>query len=70
MDVNYKAKATAEGAGRAGHTRSDDGKVDFQLSIPKEMGGPGGVGHQPRTAVRRWLRRLLPVRPTVRGARD
>ena len=47
MDVKYKAKATAEGAGRAGHTRSDDGKVDFQLSIPKEMGGPGGEGTNP-----------------------
>ena len=47
MDVKYKTKAAAEGAGRAGHTRSDDGKVDFQLSIPKEMGGPGGEGTNP-----------------------
>jgi osmotically inducible protein OsmC len=47
MNVLYRANATAEGAGRAGHTRSDDGKVDFQLSIPKEMGGPGGDGTNP-----------------------
>lgn len=43
----YKTTATATGGGRDGHTRSDDGSVDVQLVVPKEMGGPGGVGANP-----------------------
>lgn len=39
----YTADATAVG-GRNGRTRSDDGLVDVQLSIPKAMGGPGKPG--------------------------
>ncbi|HTR11748.1 MAG TPA: organic hydroperoxide resistance protein [Roseiarcus sp.] len=39
----YTAHATAVG-GRNGHTRSDDGLVDMNLSVPKEMGGPGKPG--------------------------
>ena len=37
------AHATATG-GRNGHTRSDDGMVDVNLSVPREMGGPGKPG--------------------------
>jgi Ohr subfamily peroxiredoxin len=40
MNVAYTANATATG-GRDGHSRTDDGKVDVQLTVPKEMGGPG-----------------------------
>jgi lipoyl-dependent peroxiredoxin len=43
ITVLYTAHATAIG-GRNGHTRSDDGLVDVQLSIPKAMGGPGKPG--------------------------
>src|SRR5271155_406830 len=39
----YTAHATATG-GRNGHTRTDDGMVDVNLSVPKEMGGPGKPG--------------------------
>jgi lipoyl-dependent peroxiredoxin len=39
----YTAHASATG-GRNGHTRSDDGLVDVNLSVPKEMGGPGKPG--------------------------
>ena len=39
----YTAHATATG-GRNGHTRSDDGLIDVNLSVPKEMGGPGKPG--------------------------
>ena len=39
----YTAHATSTG-GRNGHTRSDDGMVDLDLSVPKEMGGPGNPG--------------------------
>src|ERR1700734_1670059 len=36
----YTAHGTAQG-GRNGHTQSDDGMVRVDLSVPKEMGGPG-----------------------------
>ncbi len=39
----YTAHATSTG-GRNGDTRSDDGMVHVQLSVPKEMGGPGKPG--------------------------
>ena len=39
----YTAHATATG-GRNGHTRADDGTVEVNLSVPKEMGGPGKPG--------------------------
>ncbi|WP_279482704.1 organic hydroperoxide resistance protein [Aureimonas sp. SK2] len=47
VDVIYKTSATATGGGRDGHARSDDGAVDVNLVVPKEMGGPGGVGANP-----------------------
>jgi len=39
----YTAVATATG-GRNGHTQSSDGVVKADLSVPKEMGGPGRPG--------------------------
>lgn len=41
----YTARATAVG-GRNGHTETDDHMVSVDLSVPKEMGGPG----KPNTA--------------------
>ena len=38
----YTAHATATG-GREGHSASDDGLLDVDLAVPKEMGGPGGA---------------------------
>ena len=46
VDVIYRTKATATG-GRDGSAKSDDGSVDVKLVVPKEMGGPGGVGANP-----------------------
>ncbi|GAB2513179.1 organic hydroperoxide resistance protein [Nocardia heshunensis] len=46
MSVLYTAEALATGDGRNGHVRTDDGKVEFDLSIPKAMGG-NGVGTNP-----------------------
>lgn len=46
VTVIYKTQATATG-GRDGSARSDDGSVDVKLVVPKEMGGPGGVGANP-----------------------
>ena len=46
MDVLYTAEATAWG-GREGRAASSDGKLDVQLRVPKELGGPGGDGTNP-----------------------
>jgi Ohr subfamily peroxiredoxin len=43
MDVLYTATAHATGDGRNGHTQSDDGILDLDVRVPKEMGGPGGA---------------------------
>jgi lipoyl-dependent peroxiredoxin len=43
----YTAVATATDGGRNGRTRTDDGRVDFELSMPEAMGGPGGDGTNP-----------------------
>jgi lipoyl-dependent peroxiredoxin len=47
MKALYTAVATATDGGRNGHTRTDDGKVDFALSMPEGLGGPGGEGTNP-----------------------
>jgi len=39
----FTVAATATG-GRNGHTQSSDGMVKADLSVPKEMGGPGKPG--------------------------
>ncbi len=39
----FTATATAIG-GRNGHTESSDGLIKADLSVPKEMGGPGKAG--------------------------
>ena len=40
MKTLYKATVTTSG-GREGHTKSDDGILDLDLSKPKNMGGKG-----------------------------
>ncbi|MDB5596538.1 MAG: organic hydroperoxide resistance protein [Hyphomicrobiales bacterium] len=39
----FTAHATAKG-GRNGHSEASDGSVSVDLSVPKEMGGPGKPG--------------------------
>lgn len=46
VNVLYRTSATSTG-GRDGHSRSEDGGVDLQLSTPKELGGAGGPGTNP-----------------------
>lgn len=46
VNVLYTTSASATG-GRDGHARSADGKVDVNLSTPKELGGAGGEGSNP-----------------------
>ena len=38
VDVKYKTSATAIG-GRDGRTPTEDGRIDLQLAVPKELGG-------------------------------
>src|SRR5579859_2949780 len=45
MNVLYTATAHASGDGRNGHARSEDGILDIDLRIPKEMGGTGGAAN-------------------------
>ena len=40
---SYTASATTEG-GRNGHVKSGDGLIQYELSVPKELGGPGRAG--------------------------
>ena len=39
--ITYTARATSSGGRRGGHVKTDDGKLDLQLTAPKETGGPG-----------------------------
>ena len=43
MQTIYTAVALATGDGRNGHAESEDGILDLDLRVPKEMGGPGGA---------------------------
>jgi Ohr subfamily peroxiredoxin len=45
MEPTYTATAHSTGDGRNGHVRSDDGYVDLDLRIPKQMGGAGGASN-------------------------
>jgi len=45
VKVLYTATALATGDGRNGHARSEDGILDLDLRIPKEMGGTGGAAN-------------------------
>jgi Ohr subfamily peroxiredoxin len=47
VDIVYTAAATAVGDGRNGEVHSSDGVIDEKLSIPQEMGGPGGLFTNP-----------------------
>ena len=47
MKTLYTAVATATDEGRAGNTRTDDGKLDLALSLPSSMGGDDGPGTNP-----------------------
>jgi osmotically inducible protein OsmC len=45
-EILYTAEATATG-GREGHARTSDGRLDVDLDVPSELGGPGGPGTNP-----------------------
>jgi lipoyl-dependent peroxiredoxin len=40
-NVLYTAEAVSQGDGRNGHVTSSDGRLDFDLATPEEMGGTG-----------------------------
>ena len=41
MKIAYTARATANGGGREGLSKTDDGRVTVTLATPTEMGGSG-----------------------------
>jgi len=45
MNVLYTATARATGDGRNGHARSEDGILDLDMRMPKELGGAGGAAN-------------------------
>lgn len=47
VDAKYKTSATATGGGRDGQTSLADGTMALKLTVPKELGGPGGEGANP-----------------------
>ncbi len=47
VDAKYKTTATATGGGRDGKTTLADGTMTLDLTVPKELGGPGGDGANP-----------------------
>jgi Ohr subfamily peroxiredoxin len=46
MNILYTAEAVVDG-GRRGHGRTLDGRLQVDLSVPKEMDGDGGPGTNP-----------------------
>jgi lipoyl-dependent peroxiredoxin len=46
VDVKYLTTASAVG-GRDGEAHTEDGSFAVKLTIPKELGGPGGPGTNP-----------------------
>jgi lipoyl-dependent peroxiredoxin len=46
MKPLYSTSATARG-GRTGRVETTDGRFAYSLSMPKELGGPGGEGTNP-----------------------
>ena len=47
VDAKYRTTATAAGGGRDGKTTLADGTMALDLTVPKELGGPGGDGANP-----------------------
>ncbi len=41
LNIDYTAVAINTG-GRKGHVKTDDGLIDYQIAMPKEIGGEGG----------------------------
>jgi organic hydroperoxide reductase OsmC/OhrA len=52
MSVEAKSKTTSTAiGGRDGRTRTEDGKIDLQVAVPKELGGPRGEGTNPEQLI-------------------
>jgi Ohr subfamily peroxiredoxin len=46
VDIKYRTSARATG-GRDGQSGTTDGSFNVKLTVPKELGGPGGAGVNP-----------------------
>jgi lipoyl-dependent peroxiredoxin len=49
----YTGTAVSTG-GRVGRVRTDDGLLDVELAVPKEMGGPGGATNPEQLFAAGW----------------
>ncbi|MEX2335841.1 MAG: Ohr family peroxiredoxin [Fulvivirga sp.] len=47
MKPLYTAEITAQGDGRKGAVKSQDGNLNVRLAVPDEMGGDGAAGANP-----------------------
>ncbi|OLT27078.1 osmotically inducible protein C [Nocardiopsis sp. CNR-923] len=47
VDILYTANATVTGEGRAGTGKTDDDRLNVELSVPKGLGGDDGSGTNP-----------------------
>jgi lipoyl-dependent peroxiredoxin len=47
VKILYTATGTATDEGRSGRARTDDGRLDVELSLPEALGGAGGDGTNP-----------------------
>ncbi len=47
MTTLYTARASVSGEGRKGHGRTDDDRLNVDLSVPKGVGGDDGPGTNP-----------------------
>jgi hypothetical protein len=66
MDILYTAEALSTGAGRDGHVTTTDGRIDFDMAIPKEMGGSGN-GANPEELFAAGYAACFHSAPTVRA---
>jgi Ohr subfamily peroxiredoxin len=47
MQILYSTSAKSTGGRDGGHSVSQDNNLDVKLTLPKELGGPGGAGTNP-----------------------
>ncbi|KIO77773.1 organic hydroperoxide resistance protein [Pedobacter lusitanus] len=53
MEKLYTAAVLAKG-GRDGHIKSSDGTIEFDIRVPKEMGGQGGATNPEQLFAAAW----------------
>jgi Ohr subfamily peroxiredoxin len=54
VPIDYRTPTVTSLGGRDGSVRSDDGFIDIQVAVPKEMGGPGGKANPEELFAAGW----------------